>query len=162
CFTVWAMKFTNEKSRSEGIVSHRSGWCCKRVMQLALSLSLLTGCVSSGTPILTDAQPLLGLSARLHLYSLSDGKAGEFETVTFRWDGTHYVPVGRNHSGINAFTLHPFNNDDWIAQSSHTTHGATTTEYAYVRKLANGVHLVNAIDEEDADEATRKQLCQQP
>lgn len=145
-----------KSSRGNG----RSGRRCMQMLRVAVSLSLLTGCVTSGAPILTDAQPLLGRHARLHLYSVSDGKADEFQKVSFRWDGKQYIPVGRNDSGIASFTLHRFDSEDWIAQTARATRGAMTTEYAYVRKLADGVHIVNVIDEQDADETTRKQFCE--
>ena len=127
---------------------------------LVLGFSLLTGCVESAAPILADARPLLGEHVRLHLYGLHDGKAHDFQKVAFRWNGKRYVSVGRNHSGIDSFTLHPFAGDDWIAQSAHTWRGVTTIEYALVRHLAEGVHLVIPIDEDDADEATRARMCQ--
>jgi len=129
---------------------------------LALSLASLAGCVQSAAPILTDARPLLGEHVRLHLYGLHDDKAHDFQKVAFRWNGNRYVPLGHNRSGIDGFTLHRFDNDDWIAQSVHAGHRPTTVEYALVRKLADGVRLVIPIDEDDADEATRAQMCQRP
>ena len=129
-----------------------------RITAIVVALPWLSACVESAAPILTDSQPLLGQRPRLQFYSLQDGRAREPQTATFRWTGSQYVVVGRG-IGINAFTLHPFRGDDWIAQSR--TSGSTKVfEYAVVRKLADGVRLAVVIDEDDADGMTRGFACE--
>ena len=61
---------------------------------------------------------------------------------------------------ISSFTLHPFEGDDSIVQSVSARH-PEHVEYAIAHPLADGVYLVSAIDEEDADAAARAQ-CQHP
>jgi len=61
---------------------------------------------------------------------------------------------------ISSFTLHPFEGGDSIVQSVSARH-PEHVEYAIAHPLADGVYLVSAIDEEDADAAARAQ-CQHP
>ncbi len=120
------------------------------------SFALLTGCISSSAPILTDAQPLLGEGPRLQFYALHDGAAYEPTEATFRWRDDRYVPTGGTADDVGPFTLHAFEGADLIAQSIRPGH---PSEYAVVRKLADGTYLVVAIDEDDADDATRNSFC---
>ena len=128
----------------------------RMAMVAALGLAL-AGCVSSTEPILSDARPLLGERLRLQLYSLRGGAAGEPERATFNWNGKRYVYVSGNAKGMNDFTLHPFDGG-FIAQSV-PRRGKGNVEYALVRKLADGVYQVVAIDEDDADQDKRSEYC---
>jgi hypothetical protein len=118
----------------------------------------LTGCIDSSGPILTDAQPRLGPRLNLQFYSLRDGHAHDPEKATYSWNGALYVKAGGGTHDVAAFTVHPFDGGDSILQSS-PVNIAQSTEYALMRKLAEGVYQVVAIDEDDADAATRAAEC---
>jgi hypothetical protein len=121
----------------------------------------LSGCIDSSGPILTDAQPELGPRLNLQLYGLRDGYAVDPERARFSWDGKRYVRSGAGMKDVASFTLHPFEGGDSIVQSVSTRH-PEHIEYALMRKLAEGVYQVVAIDEDDADEATRTAQCKHP
>jgi hypothetical protein len=130
------------------------------LLALGLALTsfvLLTGCISSNGPILTDGQPLLGKEPRLRFYVLRDGTVREPSAVTFRWQDGRYVPVGGNAKDIGPFTLHTFEGTDLIVQSIRA---GKPVEYGIARKLADGVYLLVAVDESDADEATQSKFCE--
>jgi len=130
------------------------------IMIAALCALSLSGCIDSADPILSDAQPVLGPKLTLQLYALRDGHAGNPERVRFVWDGRRYVRAGGGMKDTASFTLHPFEGGDSIVQSVSTRH-PEHVEYAIARLLADGVYLVNAIDENDADNAARAQ-CKNP
>lgn len=119
-------------------------------------LLLLAGCIDSAAPILTDTQPLLGERVRLALYGVHDGFAHEPTSATYRWRGGRYVRTGGAFKDIPAFTVHEFEGADRIVQSIRPRQ---PVEYALARRLAEGTYLVVAIDEHDADEATRAKFC---
>jgi hypothetical protein len=121
------------------------------------SLALLTGCISSDGPILTDGQPLLGKEPHMRFYVLRDGTAREPSAQTFRWQDARYVPVGGNAKDIGPFTLHAFEGSDLIVQSLRA---GKPVEYGVARKLADGVYLLTAVDESDADAATQDKFCE--
>jgi hypothetical protein len=122
--------------------------------------ALLAGCITSSAPLLTDAQPpLLGERLHMHLYALHDGAAHDPAEETFQWQNGRYASTagtGGSATGIGDFTLHPFEGGAMIAQS---TRAGQPTDYAVVRKLADGTYLADAIDEADADDTTRRQFC---
>jgi hypothetical protein len=120
------------------------------------SLALLTGCINSNGPLLTDGQPLVGDHPLLQFYVLRDGAVQEPSMETFRWRDGRYVPTGGTATDIGAFTLHAFAGPDLIVQSIRPGH---PSEYAVVRKLADGTYLVFAVEEQDADDATRAKYC---
>jgi hypothetical protein len=120
------------------------------------SLALLTGCISSLTPLFTDAQPLLGHQFRLYFYALNGGKAKAPSQATFRWQKDRYVPAGGEAKEIGELTLYVLDGADLIVQSARRGH---PVEYAVARKLADATYLVSAVDEGDADEATRLKIC---
>jgi hypothetical protein len=117
---------------------------------------LLAGCIDSAKPILTDAQPLLGERPRLEFYVLRDGAAREPVTETFAWRNGRYVPARGTANDIHDFTIHEFADADLIVQSIRRGHPA---EYGIARKLADGTYLLFAVDESDADDATRAKFC---
>jgi len=121
----------------------------------------LSGCIDSSGPILSDAQPVLGPRLNLQLYSLREGHAHDPEKATYTWNGALYVKAGGGTHDVAAFTAHPFEGGDSILQSA-PANKAQNTEYALMRKLAEGVYQVIAIDEDDADAATRAANCKHP
>jgi hypothetical protein len=132
-----------------------------RAAFVALCGLALAGCIDSATPILADAQPLLGKRLHLQLYSLRDGHAHDPERARFMWDGKGYVRAGRGMKDIASFTLHPFEGSDFIVQSVSTEH-PEHVEYALMRMLAEGVYQVVAIDEDNAEAAARAAGCKHP
>jgi hypothetical protein len=127
----------------------------------ALCSLALSGCIDSSGPILTNPQPALGPRLNLQLYSLREGHAHDPERASFTWDGKLYVRSGGGMKDVSSFTVHPFEAGDYIIQSSQLRH-SQIAEYALMRKLAEGVYQVIAIDEDDADAATRAAECKHP
>lgn len=127
----------------------------------ALCALSLAGCIDSSGSILTDPQPVLGPRLNLQLYSLREGHAFDPERASFAWNGKRYVHSGGGMKDVSGFTVHPFEAGDYIIQSSPVRH-PQTAEYALMRKLAEGVYQVIAIDEGDADEPTRAASCTHP
>lgn len=119
-----------------------------------------SACIDSARPILTDSQPLLGERVKVQLYTLRDGHATDPERARFAWDGKRYARAGGGMKDIASFSLHPFEDGDSIVQSVSARH-LEHVEYAIAHPLADGVYLVNAVDEEDAD-ATARAQCQHP
>lgn len=123
----------------------------------ALSLS---GCVDSAGPILPDAKALFGERLRLQFYTLHKGFADEPDQASFKWDGARYIHAGGGMSDVAAFTAHPFEANSYIIQSAAAKR-PHIFEYAVAHKLAEGVYQVIAIDEDDANRATRERNCKQ-
>jgi hypothetical protein len=147
-----SMNFCTAALRRAAAVSPVLGWgAC-----VALAL---TGCVDSAAPILTDSTPAFGPRVRLHVYTLTEGIASGPEIGTFRWDGAKYHVVGRPTLEVADFTVHAFAGNDLIVQSRSSKPKTDRIEYALVRKQIDGVYLVIAIDEDDADDATRAKFC---
>ena len=143
-------------------ISSRRARRSPHLLSLGLALAsfaLLTGCISSDGPILTDSQPLLGKEPHLQFYVLRDGTAREPSAKNFRWQDGRYVPIGRSAKDIGPFTLHASEGSDLIVQ---TVSAGKPVEYGIARKLADGVYLVAVVDESDADEATRNKFCDKP
>jgi hypothetical protein len=124
-----------------------------------LATLLLAGCVESAAPLLQGAQPLFGPTVRIHGYSLAEGRATGPDVGNFRWDGGQYRVVGRPTFDVAAFTAVPLGGNDLIIQSRSSRPKVKGIEYALARKLADGVYFMAAIDEADADEATRAKFC---
>ena len=121
----------------------------------------LSGCIDSAGPILPDSQPVLGERLNLQLYSLREGHAFDPERTVFTWDGKLYAHISGTLKDVRGFSLHPLEGGDYIVQSRPARH-PEHIEYALMRKLAEGVYQVIAIDEADADEATRTARCTHP
>ena len=141
-------------------ISSRRARRASHLLALGLTLAsfvLLTGCISSNEPILTDAQPLLGKEPHVRFYVLRDGTAHEPSAETFRWQDGRYVPVGGSAKDIGPFTLHAFEGADFIVQSIRS---GKPVEYGIARKLTDGVYLLVAVDESDADAAMQNKFCE--
>jgi hypothetical protein len=129
-----------------------------RTAVAALCALSLTGCIDSASPILTDSQQLFGQRARFQLYGMRKGFAVEPEQVSYTWDGARYAHAGGGMKDVHAFSVHPFEADNFIVQSVPANR-AHKVEYAVMHKLMEGVYQVIVIDEADADEATRAANC---
>ena len=125
---------------------------------IALCALTLAGCVDSVGPILTDSQQAFGPKLRLQLYTLRNGYAQDPEQARFSWDGKRYARAGGGLRDVAAFTVHPFEAGDFILQETPVKR-PHIVEYALLHKVADGVYQVQAIDEDDADEATRAANC---
>ena len=121
----------------------------------------LFGCIDSSGSILSDSQPVLGPHLNLQLYTLRDGYARDPERASFTWNGKLYAHAGGGMKDVRAFSVHPFEGGDYIIQSVPVRH-SQISEYALMRKLAEGVYQVIAVDEADADEPTRAANCKHP
>lgn len=128
---------------------------------LALSAILLSGCIDSSAPILTNAQPVFGPRLNLQLYGLRQGYAHDPEQARFTWNGKLYTQAGSGMNDVAGFSMHPFEGGDYIVQSV-PVRKPQNPEYALMRKLADGVYQVIAIDEDDADAPTRAAHCRHP
>ena len=128
---------------------------------LAVSASVLGGCIDSKDPILTDSQPVFGERLQLSLYSLRDGKIrDDGEQAIFNWNGKLYHHTGGALDDMAGFSVHPFENGHYIIQTVPWDH-ARGNEYAVMHPvpLVKGAYFLVAIDEEDADAATRQANC---
>jgi hypothetical protein len=131
---------------------------CVRAALAALCALSLSGCIDSASPILSDSQQLFGPQATFQLYGLRKGFAVEPERATFSWDGGRYVRKSGGLKDVHAFSVHPFEGDDYIVQSAPAKK-PDMTEYAVMHRLTDGVYQVVVIDETDADEPTRTAHC---
>ena len=124
---------------------------------LVASLAL-AGCIQSDGPILSDSAQPFGKTLRIQVYGLSKGFARHPELVWFTWNGHHYARSGGGLRDVSGFTIHPFEQDDFIIQTVPAKPRGPT-EFAVAHKLAEGVWQVVPIDEADADNATRDAFC---
>lgn len=123
-----------------------------------LSFLALAGCVQSAAPILTDAKPLLGETARFAHYDLRDGTAHDPDTSESKWDGSRYIGVAGSSKEPFAFTVFALDDRNYIVQNAPAKKDVPI-DYAIARKLADGIYLTFLIDEKDSDEATRAKFC---
>jgi hypothetical protein len=128
-----------------------------RAMLLLGLAPALFGCISSTSPILGDAKPVLGERGVIHTFTLSDGAAHEPGTATFQWSGSRYLVTGKS-IGFSDFTAHAYEGRDWILQGT-SQRPPRKIEYGLARKLADGVYLLLPINEEDADATARGNFC---
>ena len=124
---------------------------------LAVLAPPLVGCISAPSPLLTDANAILGEQGEIHFFSAPGTNPREHSVMNFEWSGSRYVFSGRSGS-ISDFTAHPFEGRDLIVQST-TARTPRVTEYAIARKLADGVYMIMPISEDDVDDATRERFC---
>ena len=129
-----------------------------RVAGAILCALVLSGCVDSSGPLLSDAQPVLGEQLRLQFYSLRKGIADEPEQATYKWDRGAYQRTGGGMTDIGSFSVHPLARDTFVVQSAAAKR-AGMFEYAIARRLVDGVYQVVAIDEADANRVTRVRYC---
>ena len=119
---------------------------------------LLSACVDSSGPLLSDAQPVFGQQVRLQFYSLRKGTADEPEQATYKWDRGAYQHVTGGMTDVSSFSVHPLARDIFVVQSAATKRPGIF-EYAVARRLVDGVYQVIAIDEADAGRLTRARFC---
>ncbi len=95
---------------------------------------------------------------KLQFYVLRGGFAREPGQANFAWNGALYAHAGGGMTDFSAFSVQPFENGDYIIQEVPAKR-PRITEYALLHKIAEGAYQVVAIDEDDADEATRVAYC---
>lgn len=124
----------------------------------ALLAASVAGCVDSADPILPDSHPVFGDHLDLQVYALHGGFAHEPQRAVFNWNGSLYIRARGGLRDVSAFTVHPFENGDYLIQET-STHALRLTEYALLHPLADGVYQVLPIDADDADDQTRAAYC---
>jgi hypothetical protein len=134
---------------------------CKRVASVAAIVAVaasLAACVASESPLVSDAQPVLGRQFTAQVYRRFDGaKAGELKTAAFRWKDGVYVKDGADESTLTRFVSEPLQGDDTIIQGWNAT--GKLYSYWIGRKVMPGAYLVFPVDEANASNATRDQVC---
>ena len=129
-----------------------------RAALAALALLSLSGCIDSSGPIMPDSQPVFGPKLRVQTFTLRKGYAYDAAPANFDWNGHLYAHSGGKSLGVSAFSVHPFEAGDYIVQTVPERR-ARISEYGLMHRIAEGVYVVWAIDEMDADEATRTAYC---
>jgi hypothetical protein len=124
---------------------------------LAASI-MLSACVESQVPLITDARPLLGEQFEVHLYeNFVDGKASDFHSSTYRWVNGQYERGNGLARDAKRFVAQPLAGSDFLIQS--TDDEGKVYYYWIGRKLAVGVYTIFALNEADADKATQDAIC---
>jgi hypothetical protein len=124
----------------------------------AIAAVILSACVQSHAPLITDAQPLLGQQFDVHLYEdFVDNKASGVHASTYQWRDGQYVRASGFAQDAKRFVAQPLAGNDFIIQSSDGN--GKVFLYWLGRRLTPGVYQIFGINEMDADEATRKAIC---
>jgi hypothetical protein len=125
---------------------------------VSLVASLLSACVVSQEPLLTDSQPLLGRQFEAHLYEdFQNAKAGDFHVATYRWEDGRYVRASGSAQDAANFVVRELSGDDFIIQNSSGSEKAFT--YWVGRRVIPGVYLMVPINENDVDAAVQSTAC---
>jgi hypothetical protein len=135
--------------------SFRKIFSCRLPFLAPVLAFALTGCITATRPILGDAKAILGERIQVHAFTTGKNGAREHTTGIFEWSGSRYV---RRSGDFTDFTIHPYEGRDLIVQSQ-TSRGSTTMEFGLARRIAEGVYLIIAIQEDDADQPTRERFC---
>jgi hypothetical protein len=131
----------------------------KAALGLAAAAALmLSGCIESKVPLLTDAPPLFGQEFQVHLYGdFIDGKANDFHASIYRWKDGHYVRAGGLARDIKSFVAQSMTGNDYLLQTTDASEN--TFNYWIGRKVADGVYLIFAVNEADVGDAARDAAC---
>lgn len=131
----------------------------RRAAFVALGACLLSGCIDSAKPILPDSKPLLGQHLRLQTYSLgAKGVTDGPGQAAYVWKGSYYARVSGDMKDVPGFTVHPFENGDYIVQTTPSGPDKTV-DYALLHPFVPGVYQAAVIDENDASAAVRAANC---
>jgi hypothetical protein len=124
----------------------------------AIAALFLSACVQSQTPLITDAQPLLGQQFEVHLYEdFVDNKASGVHASTYQWRDGQYVRASGLAQDAKRFVAVPLAGSDFVIQSSDES--GKVFVYWVGRRLTPGVYQIFGINEMDVDEAVRKTIC---
>jgi hypothetical protein len=121
----------------------------------------LCGCVTSEAPVLDGGQKPFGDVAKFQVYGLRDGVAHDPIVMQLRWNGARYTVIAADVHEDNALSFHPLDGSEFVVQAIDGRPGRPV-DYAVLRRIAEGVYLVNPIDEDDADDATQAKFCASP
>ena len=127
---------------------------------VALIALMLSGCIDSAGPILTDSTPVFGQHLQLQFFTLREGHAHDPERARFAWRDGLYVHESGGMRDVGGFSIQSFEAGDYIVQEAPANR-PRMTEYALLHTLADAVYQVIPIDEGDADEQTRAAYCKQ-
>ena len=128
---------------------------------VGIATLLLSACIQSKAPLITDAQPLLGQQFEVHLYEdFVDNKASGLHASAYQWKDDQYVRLSGLARDAKRFVAEPLAGNDFLIQSSDEN--GKIFLYWIGRRLSPGVYLIFGIDEMHADEATRKIICGDP
>jgi hypothetical protein len=124
----------------------------------AIAALSLSACVQSETPLISDAQPLLGQQFEVHLYEdFVDNKASGVHASTYQWKDGQYVRASGLARDAKRFAAVPLAGSDFVIQSSDEN--GKVFVYWLGRRLTPGVYQIFGINEMDLDEAARKTIC---
>jgi len=104
----------------------------------------LTDRIDSSAPILVESRPVRGPEPKVQLYASRKGYAAEPELADYTWNRELNAHTGGD---AHVFSVHP------VIQT------VQKTEHSLLREFAKGVYLVVAVDDADANEATRAAYC---
>jgi hypothetical protein len=128
---------------------------CGAIVTAALMLS---GCIESQVPLLTDVHPLLGQSFEVNLYEdFVDGKANSYHSTIYRWEDGRYVRASGSARDLKHFVVQSMTTNDYLIQT--TDRSEKIFNYWIGRKIIDGVYMIFALNEADVDEATRAAVC---
>lgn len=129
-----------------------------KITVAAIAALLLSACVQSETPLITDAQPLLGQQFEVHLYEeFVDNKASGVHASTYQWKDGQYVRASGLARDARRFVAQPLAGNDFLIQSSDES--GKVFLYWLGRRLIPGVYQIFGVNELDVDETTRKAIC---
>ena len=119
---------------------------------------MLSGCIESQVPLLTDAHPLLGLAFQANVYEdFVDGKASDFHSSIYGWKDGQYVRASRLARDVKHLVAQPMTETDYLIQI--TDEDEKVFDYFIGRKIVDGAFVIFALDEADVDDATRTAAC---
>lgn len=160
------------RSLTDGLLSRhwmRNISSLRRIGSAAAAVSatlLLSGCVESERPLLSDAKPLLGQQFEVHLYEdFVNKKASDFHTSVYHWKDGQYERASNLARDVTRFAAQSFTAEDFLIQAARDTEKKTSGEHEKLfdywigRRLVDGVYLIFALDEADVDDATRGAMC---
>jgi hypothetical protein len=124
----------------------------------AAAAMILSGCIESRIPLLTDAHPLIGQEFEVHLYEdFADGKANNFHASSYRWKDGQYVRASGLARDVKSFVVQSMTATDYIIQA--TNESEKVFHYWIGRKIADGVYIIFAPNEADVDDVIRAAAC---
>ena len=129
-----------------------------RIAAALVASVMLSACVESRGPLITDPRPLLGEQFEVHLYeNFVDGKASDFHSSTYRWVNGQYERGTGMARDAKRFVAQALDGSDFLIQS--TDDEGNVYYYWIGRKLAVGVYAIFALNEADTDKAARDAIC---
>src|SRR4051812_6642935 len=86
----------------------------------AIAALMLSACVESRVPFVTNAQPVLGQQFEVHLYEdFLDNKANATHAAVYHWRDGQYVRVSGLARDAKGFVAQALAGNDFLLQSSY-------------------------------------------